>query len=102
MVCRLPQRDRIPLDQLVANTREMAALRESGKQRLQQADKENAIQHAQMQQTLDQLRSCCWDSLAVKAVSLVGMRRAAVQVCSPKTLSDLTSYELLRGWHGTH
>ena len=94
MVSRLPERDRIPLDQLVANTREMAALQEAEKLRLQQADKDNAAQHACMQQTLDQLRSCCWDSLAVKAVSLVGMRTATVQVCIQTTLFVLTSHKL--------
>ena len=59
----------------------MAALQEAGKQRLQQADRDSASQHAGMRQALDQLRSSCWDSLAVKAVSLVGMRAAALQVC---------------------
>ncbi|KAK9860353.1 hypothetical protein WJX84_002700 [Apatococcus fuscideae] len=76
----LPEKDRIPQEQLVLNKREMAALQEAGRRKLQQVESDSAKEHASMQQALACLRGSCWDSLAVKAFSLVGMRAASCKV----------------------
>ena len=63
----------------------MAALQEAGRRKLQQVESDSAKEHASMQQALACLRGSCWDSLAVKAFSLVGMRAAS---CKARTWSS--------------
>ena len=44
----------------------MAALQDAGKQRLRQMGTDSAKLHADMQQSLGELRAACWDSLCNK------------------------------------